>query len=86
MDKNTAVVVSIMMVVIFLVAVVVAAGTCLVQLERGAADILQAPGATSSVTVEGLTIHSEDVEVSVDYFTGEVNSKLLDLIILAAAD
>ena len=63
----------------------VGAGTCLVQLGREASDILQAPGATSSITVEGLTIHSEGVEVSVDYLTGEVNSKLLDLIIIAAA-
>lgn len=86
MDKNAAVVVSILIGAIFLVAVVAAMCTSSVQLGREVADILQSPGATSSITVEGLTIHSEDVEVSVDYLTGEVNSKLLDLLILAAGD
>jgi len=48
-------------------------------------DVIQSPAATTNITIERLKITSEDAVIELEGFSGSVNSKIIDLIILAAS-
>lgn len=71
-------------VVIGLLLSVVAITIGIGQISKEITGILEAPAATSNVTIETLMIVTEDAEITLHNFSGQVNSKVLDLIILSA--
>ena len=66
-------------------AVVVASGIIARGITQDLVRILEAPAATSTVTISELTIVTPDANITLRDFSGEMNSKVLDMILLAAA-
>ena len=69
---------------VLLVAAVVAGGYFCVSLGL-MAEVLKSPASTSNLTIDQLIITTDSVNVTLHGFTAEVNSKFIDLMVLAGS-
>lgn len=71
----------------FVLLLVVSIGGYAYAITNNIADILQSPAATSEFSMEGeITIVTEQATITIHKLSGSVNSKILDLILLAVND
>jgi len=75
-------VVIVLLIVLF---IVVAVGASVDAITGNVAGILESPAATTNITIERLTIVTSDAEITLEGFSGEMNSKIIDLLLLSAA-